>query len=384
MKNPCMTTEPVTLQSFPGNGEAPAAKKEIGRKRILLIEPEELERFVLKKILGEQYGSQMDVVEVKDGNEAFDLLVKDKSDLVVVDLDIPGMSARELIQYVKQNYPETAMLATAACDELKVAQKVMKLRIQGYLLKPIRPETFLNSVAELLGRDSAASKNCVAQLWMDRLIEGLRDNSYQKCVETVREFTLQVYDENNDMTMVFSIVNDFAQRLLSFSRDLDIEAESELSDCLKTLHSKLLYNKKYNVYLELSKMMDIIFDRLKGESDYSDRDMKKVLNFIDRNIRKNITLEDAAEAASMSTYYFSKMFKKMTGVNFIAYVTDQKMELAKELLANTSMPVINISYELSYTEANYFSKTFKKKTGFTPSEYRERCKSNLQETGEDS
>lgn len=383
MKDALQITESAN-HSFQGNGEAPAEKREGGRKRILLIEPEELERFVLKKILGEQYGGEMDVIEVKDGNEAFDLLVKDKSDLVVVDLDIPGMSARELIQYVKQKYPETAMLATAACDELKVAQKVMKLRIQGYLLKPIRPETFLNSVAELLGRDSEAPKNCPAQFWMDRLIDGLRDNSYQKCVEAVRGFTLQVYDENGDMTMVFSIVNDFALRMLAFSRDLDIEAESELADCLKTLHGKLLYNKKYNVYLELSKMMDIIFDRLKGEGEYSDRDMKKVLNFIDRNIRKNITLEDAAEAASMSTYYFSKMFKKMTGVNFIAYVTDQKMELAKELLANTSMPVINISYELSYTEANYFSKTFKKKTGFTPSEYREQCKSSLRETGEDA
>lgn len=384
MKDTLEITESADLCQCQEAAAEPEAKRECGKKRVLLIEPEELERFVLKKILGEQYGNELDVIEVKNGNEAFDLLVKDKSDLVVVDLDIPGMSARDVIQYVKQKYPETAMLATAACDELKVAQKIMKLRIQGYLLKPIRPETFLNSVAELLGREDATPKSCLAQLWMDRLIDGLRDNSYQKCVEAVRGFTLQVYEENNDMAMVFSMINDFAQRMLAFSRDLDIEAENELSACLKTLHGKLLYNKKYNVYLELSKMMDIIFDRLKGEGDYSDRDMKKVLNFIDRNIRKNITLEDAAEAASMSTYYFSKMFKKMTGVNFIAYVTDQKMELAKELLANTSMPVINISYELSYTEANYFSKTFKKKTGLTPSEYREQCKTNVQKPGEES
>lgn len=339
-------------------------------KTVMLVETEDLERYVLRKIL-EETSDGAAVLEARDGGSAFDLLARQRIDLLVIDLDLPGTPVRDLIQHVKRKYPDTRILATAACDELKVAQKVMKLRIEGYLLKPIRPEAFLNAVSELLGQYPAERRYSPAKVWIEHLISGMRDNSYQKCVEAVRGFTLQVYDSNEDIGMVAGIVNDFAQRLVDFSKDLDIQAESELNDCLKALRGKLLYNKKYNVYLELSKMMDVIFDRIGAEGDYSDRDMKKVLNFIDRNIRKNITLEAAAAAANMSSYYFSKMFKKMTGVNFIVYVTDQKMELAKELLENTNMPVINISYELSYTEANYFSKAFKKKNGLTPSEYRE-------------
>lgn len=41
------------------------------------------------------------------------------------------------------------------------------------------------------------------------------------------------------------------------------------------------------------------------------------------------------------------------------------------MLLDTDMPVINIAYELSYSETNYFSKAFKKKVGVTPTEYRE-------------
>lgn len=73
----------------------------------------------------------------------------------------------------------------------------------------------------------------------------------------------------------------------------------------------------------------------------------------------------------MSSCYFSKFFKKMTGQNYIAYITDGKVELAKQMLLDTDLPVINISYELSYGETNYFSKAFKRKVGVTPTEFRE-------------
>ena len=72
----------------------------------------------------------------------------------------------------------------------------------------------------------------------------------------------------------------------------------------------------------------------------------------------------------MSSCYFSKFFKRMTGKNYITYVTDSRIEMAKRMLVDTEMPVINIAYELSYNETNYFSKAFKKKVGVTPSEYR--------------
>ena len=49
----------------------------------------------------------------------------------------------------------------------------------------------------------------------------------------------------------------------------------------------------------------------------------------------------------------------MTGKNYITYVTDSRIEMAKRMLVDTEMPVINIAYELSYNETNYFSKAFK-------------------------
>ena len=100
--------------------------------------------------------------------------------------------------------------------------------------------------------------------------------------------------------------------------------------------------------------------------------IQSAISFIEQHITDDITAEDVANHVNISTYYLSKIFKKEMGVNFITYVTDRKMDLAKEMLVNTDIPVLNIALDLAYNEANYFSKAFKKKTGLTPSEYREK------------
>lgn len=89
--------------------------------------------------------------------------------------------------------------------------------------------------------------------------------------------------------------------------------------------------------------------------------MKAVIDYIERNLKKGISLEDVANHVNISTYYLSKIFKKEMGVNFITYVTNRKMDLAKEMLVNTDIPVLNIALDLAYNEANYFSKAFKRR-----------------------
>jgi YesN/AraC family two-component response regulator len=128
-------------------------------------------------------------------------------------------------------------------------------------------------------------------------------------------------------------------------------------------------------------MVDLLFDKMNIKGKMSDDGMKAVVDYIERNLKKGISLEDVANHVNISTYYLSKVFKKEMGVNFITYVTDRKMDIAKEMLVNTDIPVLNIALDLAYNEANYFSKAFKKKTGYTPSEYREKFK--VRKGGED-
>ena len=151
------------------------------------------------------------------------------------------------------------------------------------------------------------------------------------------------------------------------------ESSWRLSGCLARFRSRGdLQGTRYFGLSILEEMLDIIFEELGQSGLYTENTLQRVLNFIDRNIKRGVTLDEAADHVNMSACYFSKYFKKETGVNFISYVTGRKIDYAKEMLLYTDMPVINIAYELSYNETGYFSKAFKKKVGITPTEFREK------------
>ncbi len=94
--------------------------------------------------------------------------------------------------------------------------------------------------------------------------------------------------------------------------------------------------------------------------------------FIDSNFHRDITLEDVAKEVNLSTYYFSKLFKSEVGENFIDYLTQVRIDRAKELLGDKALSIKEICFTIGYSDPNYFSRNFKKIVGVTPTEYRER------------
>lgn len=97
----------------------------------------------------------------------------------------------------------------------------------------------------------------------------------------------------------------------------------------------------------------------------------KAKAYINANYHKEISLDDVSREVNISPYYFSKIFKEETGKNFIEYVTEIRMEKAKELLQSSTLSMKEICGEVGYADPNYFSRTFKKNVGLTPTEYKE-------------
>ena len=94
--------------------------------------------------------------------------------------------------------------------------------------------------------------------------------------------------------------------------------------------------------------------------------------YIEKNFRKDISLDDVSREVDISPYYFSKLFKQETGKNFIEHLTEIRLKNARELLQNSQLSIKEICAQLGYSDPNYFSRIFKKYEGVTPSEFRER------------
>lgn len=92
--------------------------------------------------------------------------------------------------------------------------------------------------------------------------------------------------------------------------------------------------------------------------------------FIKEHHREELTLRQVAKAVHTSSFYFCKLFKKATGINFTEYISRFRMERAKDLLLNPNLRISEIAYEAGFQSLTHFNRIFKRITGKSPSEYR--------------
>jgi two-component system response regulator YesN len=109
---------------------------------------------------------------------------------------------------------------------------------------------------------------------------------------------------------------------------------------------------------------------------YSSQDARKVtqisgaINYIDANYDKAITLAEIARASHLSASRLAHVFREQMGMTLIDYVTNVRIERAKELLLSTEQSCTEICFEVGYNNQSYFTRTFKELVGMTPRQFR--------------
>ncbi|MCV4231874.1 response regulator [Virgibacillus sp. LDC1] len=117
-------------------------------------------------------------------------------------------------------------------------------------------------------------------------------------------------------------------------------------------------------------------DVAKTRKDMTRTQMLEAVDFIQRHYEDvELSIKTVCSRIYMSTSYFSALFKSHTGKTFVEYVTEVRMEKAKELLKHSLMRTYEIAAKTGYQDPQYFSVLFKKHTGDTPTEYRNKMTS---------
>ncbi len=151
---------------------------------------------------------------------------------------------------------------------------------------------------------------------------------------------------------------------------------------LKQLKWELLFEKceQLKKAETLVQLQQILFQQI-AEYDYlipqnqtfsqgENQVITKALEYIHKHYTEELTLQTVAGHIHMSRNYFSVLFKRHIGQNFIDYVIDLRIKKAKELLRNTSLKVYEVADQSGFKDVKYFSKLFKKLTGISPADFR--------------
>jgi two-component system, response regulator YesN len=127
------------------------------------------------------------------------------------------------------------------------------------------------------------------------------------------------------------------------------------------------------LYYFLMKAFDQLFQCI-----YQNRNIRhtavftKAKEFIWKNYNQEISLKKLADAVGMNSCYLSHLFRKEMGTSFLQYLTSVRISIARTLLKQTTMSVMEICLEVGYQDPSHFAKIFRKKEGIHPVEYRKR------------
>ncbi len=98
-------------------------------------------------------------------------------------------------------------------------------------------------------------------------------------------------------------------------------------------------------------------------SGLSERALKSAIDYIGDNLQKDLTLANIADAAHMSPYHFSRLFKESTGFTPHQYVIEQRLKRAKVLLGSTALPIAEIALLCGFANQSHLNRHVKRLFG---------------------
>lgn len=116
--------------------------------------------------------------------------------------------------------------------------------------------------------------------------------------------------------------------------------------------------------------MNLYTDLLPADENSTEQAIQKAAAYICQNFSRTIMLDDMARMVHMSPTYFSRKFKKVTGLGFKEYLNQVRIKEASLLLLKTDASVTEIACQCGFNDGNYFGDAFRKAKGMSPGQYR--------------
>ena len=264
------------------------------------------------------------------------------------------------------------MIVTTANDDFDLVRQMLSLKVDDYLLKPVKQSTLSDTIRKTLPRDDqeaqATREMCDT---ISTLITRCDYPGWHTFLFSILDAasTGRIFGSDHSGTLTDALT--LVARYLASLGDNYAPCQQKIQELTQMLSQQGLTAGQYwrvmNRLLTLSAgIFDLRFRQASGEMDF----VARARFHIERNILTNLTLDDIAAKAFVSPCYLSRAFKKACGTGFSSYITGRKIAMAKSLLQFSDLKVNTLALELSWQDANYFCRIFKKETGIAPSDYR--------------
>jgi len=142
-------------------------------------------------------------------------------------------------------------------------------------------------------------------------------------------------------------------------------------------HTRVLSRDQYEAMVRLVTIFSQHLSIVGNQILVQDRNAEppavvRAKQFIAQHQDEDLSLGQVAKAVNTSSFYFCKLFKKATGLNFTDYVSRVRIEKAKNMLLNPNARISEVAFAVGFQSLTHFNRVFRKVLGESPTEYRRR------------
>lgn len=330
--------------------------------KILLVDDESLELEALNIIINKKMKGVCVVGQAYNGEEALSINKKLAPDMILMDVVLPVISGLEVAELIKRENQEKKIVLISAYDTFELIQKALRIKVDDYLLKPVRPEKIIEIITKFMDNKSRYSIDACKNI----LLQNVNEYNYKKSTYTMRKIIKCFEDLSLEEAIKYTrnlieiLINQF--EIPEFSLKIKVDYKSVLN-----IHSiTSIVELECCLFNVLRELFNIVLD----EKLCYTEDMKRALNYIEKHFGESLTLKDIANYMNFSTSYFSKIFKKKLGINLNKYILLRRIEESKKILSEKNITINDLAFIVGFNEPNYFCTVFKKEEGMTPFEYK--------------
>ncbi|MGO4732887.1 response regulator transcription factor [Paenibacillus sp. 2KB_22] len=140
---------------------------------------------------------------------------------------------------------------------------------------------------------------------------------------------------------------------------------------LQTVEKALKFSEQQRRIQTMQELVDPkLLDVKERREQRLNSQISEALTYVDTHLGEHVTMREIADLLHLNSSYFSVLFKEQIGINFSEYLTRKRIQRAKKLLVQTTMPISEIAEQVGYQTDKYFITVFKSLEGLSPSKYR--------------
>jgi two-component system, response regulator YesN len=207
----------------------------------------------------------------------------------------------------------------------------------------------------------------------NQFIDALRGDKKEIAITQIKQIVADI--KNHENTLVDQVKNIFFNLVLGLSR---VAEERNIWITDRNDEEKYLWDVISNANT-LNEIEEYIIDKIEFMYDFINQKEGKgntvytILKYVKENyFNEDLSIKSIADYTFLTSTYLCLIFKNGTGKTINQFITEVRMEKAKELLKDRKIKLYEVASKVGYPDANYFAKAFKKMVGLNPSEYRER------------